>query len=114
MKHRSQMRFGGNVSDIPRLRTTSPKDWLLSKNWTARGRVQRVGAILFTALFLLAAVAAFVGGVILRAQVLGAVDGVLGQALGIAVELLPFLVACGLVFAAARLIKGVRRSFDDE
>jgi hypothetical protein len=111
MKHHSQMRFDGNLSDVPRLRTTGSKDRLLSKNWTARGRVQRVGAILFAALFLLASVAAFVGGVILRVQVLNAVNGILGQALGIAVELAPFLMACGLIFAAVRLIQGVRRSF---
>jgi hypothetical protein len=111
MKHHRQMRFSAHLQDPPRLRTTGPKDNFFSKDWTARGGVQRVGASLFATLFLLGSVALFVGGVMLRVQVSEAVDGILGQALGTAVALLPFLMACALIFVTVRLIKGVSRSF---
>jgi hypothetical protein len=102
--------FGHLQDDLPRLRTTGPKDNLFSKNWTARGGVQRVGASLFAALFLLSSVALFVGGVVVRVQISNVVDGIFGQALGTSVALLPFLMACALIFVAVRLIKGISRS----
>jgi hypothetical protein len=101
----------GHLQDTPRLNTTGPKDNCFSKDWKARGGVQRVGASLFATLFLLTSVAVFVGGLMLRAQVVYAVDGIWGHALGTAVALLPFLMACFLIFVAVRLIKGVSRSF---
>lgn len=112
MKHHSQVRFSSNLPDIPRLRTTGPKDSFFSKDWTARGVVQRVGASIFVTLLLLTSVALCAGGVVLRDQVSSAVDGIFGRVLGTAVALFPFLMACALVFFAVRLIKGIRRSFD--
>ena len=111
MKHHRQMRFSAGLSDIPRLRTTGPKDNFFSKNRRARGGVQRVGAGIFATLLLLCSVASLLAGVVLRAQVSDAVDGVLGLALGTGAALVPFLVACALIFFAVRLIKGVSRSF---
>lgn len=110
MKHHRQVRFSGNLSDIPRLRTTGPKDRLFSNDWTARGVVQRVGASIFVALLLITSVGLCTGGIMLRDQVSSAVDGILGRVLGTAAALLPFLMACALIFVAVRLIKGVSRS----
>jgi TRAP-type C4-dicarboxylate transport system permease small subunit len=110
MKHHRQVPFGGNLRDLPRLRTSGPKDNFFSKNWKARGRVQQVGASLFATLFFVSSLAMIVASAVLQAQVSNAVEGILGRVLGAAVALVPCLMACALIFFAVRLIKGVNRS----
>lgn len=105
------MRFSGHPQDTPRLPSRGPRDSLLSKDWTARGAVQRVGASIFATVLFLGSVALFVASALLRAQVSEAVTGILGQLLGFMLALLPFFIACAFTFLAIRLIRGVGRSF---
>ncbi len=112
-KHRYDrpMRFNGHLQSSPRLRSYGRKDIILSKDWRARGSVQRVGACILATVLLLGSAALFVASALLRAQVSNGVAGVLGQVLGTALALLPLFIACALTFFAGRLIKGIARSF---
>lgn len=93
-----------------RLLSYGPKDIILSKDWTARGTVQRVGASVFATILLLGSIALLLAGFLLWAQVSNAIAGTLGQMLGALLALLPFFIAYGLTFFAVRLIRGICRS----
>jgi hypothetical protein len=110
-RHDRPMRFSGHSQSSPRVRSYGRKDIILSKDWRARGSIQRVGACILATVLLLGSVALFVASALLRAQVSNGVAGVSGQVLGAAVALLPLFIACALTFFAGRLIKGVARSF---
>ena len=94
-----------------RLLSYGPEDIILSKEWTARGTVQRIGASVFATILFLGSAALLLAGLLLWAQVSNAMGGILGQMLGALLALSPFFLACGLMFFAARLIRGIYRSF---
>lgn len=110
-RHDRPMRPNGHSQSSPRLRSYGRKDIILSKDWRARGAVQRVGACILATVLLLGSAALFVASALLRAQVSNGVAGVLGQVSGTALALLPLFIACALTFFAGRLIKGIARSF---
>jgi hypothetical protein len=105
------MRFKEHPQNTPILQSRGPRDSLLSKGWTARGAIQVVGATIVAIGFLLGSVALFVASIGVRSQTAEMIGGIVGQIFGIMLAMLAFSLACGLMFHAARFLRGVARSF---
>jgi hypothetical protein len=102
------MWFSGQ--NVPILYSRSPTDGLLSKDWVARGTIQRIGATIFATGFFCGSVALFVASLLMRAQTSEIMGGVLGQIFGTVLAILAFLLACIGMFLTFRLVRGVVRS----
>ena len=105
------MRFREDPQNAPILQSRGPRDSLLSKGWTARGAIQRVGATILAIGFLLGSIALFIASIVVRAQTAEMIVGILGQVFGIMLAALAFSLACALMFLAVRFLQGVARSF---
>jgi len=109
-KAQASTRFENFTKEMPVLQSVGPKDILFSRNWIARGAIQRVGAIIISILFLLCSVALFVGSLMVKAQTSEIMGGASGQLFGITLTLLGFFLTFVMAFLAIRLLLGVGRS----
>jgi hypothetical protein len=96
---------------VPVLNGRGRKDIFGSKDWVAHGTLQRVGAIVFAAVFFCGAIGLLVAGILVRAEISQNMGGVLGQIFGIGLAILSFLVACATMLLSFRLARGIARSF---
>jgi hypothetical protein len=95
---------------VPILYGRSRKDIFGSEDWVAKGTTQRIGAIMFAAVFFCGSIALLFGGVLVRAEISQSMGGILGQVFGIGLAVLAFLVACTALLLTFRLVRGVVRS----
>lgn len=96
---------------VPVLYGRSRKDTFGSEDWVAKGTIQRIAAIMFATVFFCGSIALLFAGVLVRAEISQSTGGVLGQAFGIGLALLAFLVAGIGMLLTFRLVRGVVRSF---
>ena len=96
---------------VPVLYGRSRKDIFGSKDWVAQGTLQKVGAIIFAAVFFCSAIALPFAAILVRAEISQSTRGVWGQVFGIGLEVLAFLVAFATMLLSFRLVRGIVRSF---
>jgi hypothetical protein len=96
---------------VPILYSSDPKGRFLSKDWVARGALQRIGAIIFGTVFFCGSSGLFFSSFVTRARIADATGGVLGQIFGTILALIAFLVACVGMLLTFRIARGVVRSF---
>jgi len=83
----------------------------LSKDWIARGAIQRIGTTLIAIGFLFGSVALFVASLPVRNETSDKLGDVLGPLSGTLLAVLAFFLACAAMFLAIRLLRSVARSF---
>jgi hypothetical protein len=103
--------FRGGPENTPILRSVGPKDILLSKDWAARGAIQRAGAGILATVFLLASVVLLIASLAVRAQTSEKIGGVFGLISGMLLALLGCFLAGISMFLSMQLLRGVVRSF---
>jgi hypothetical protein len=96
---------------VPILYSTGPKDIFLSKDWIAKGAIQRIGFTIFSLIFLAGSVALFVGSWLVRAQTAEMIGGAFGQVTGTVLAVLGLFFGCVAVFLAMKMLRGIVRSF---
>ena len=82
-----------------------------TEQWTARGTIQRIGAIIFAMIFFCGSIGLFLASVVVRGRIAGETGGFLGQVFGIAFAVFAFCVGCFALLLTFRLARGVARSF---
>jgi hypothetical protein len=97
--------------NVPILYGTRRKDIFGSKDWIARGTLQRIGSIMFAAVFFCGSTALFVASPLLRDEISEMIGGVLGRIVGTGLAAFAILPACFGMFLTFRLVRGVVRSF---
>ena len=96
---------------VPILYSRSSRDIFGSKDWAAQGILQRVGAIIFAAVFFCGAIALPFAGILGKAEISRNMGGILGQVFGIGLAVFAILVALVTMLLSFRLVHGVVRSF---
>ena len=82
-----------------------------SKDWIARGAIQRIATTIIATVYLFGSVAIFVASLLVRDDTSDKLGDVLGLISGILLTLLAFFLACAGMFFAIRLLRSVVRSF---
>jgi len=96
---------------VPILSGRSRKDIFGSEDWVAQGTLQRVGAILFAAVFFCVAIALPFAAILARAEISQSTGGDWGQVFGLGLAALALLVAFAAMLLSFRLLRGIVRSF---
>ena len=96
---------------VPTLYSSHPKDRFLSRDWVARGTLERIGAIIFGTVFFCGSSGLFFASFVTRSQIADSTGGVLGQIFGTILALVAFLVACVGMLLTFRIARGIVRSF---
>lgn len=95
---------------VPIVYGRSRKGIFGSKDWVARGTLQRVGASIFAAVFFCGAIALPFAAILVRAEI-SQTRGIWGQICGIGLAALAFWVAFAAMLLSLRLVRGIVRSF---
>lgn len=96
---------------VPTLYGRSRKDIFGSKDWVAKGTLQRVGAIIFAVVFFCGAIALPFAAILARVEISQSTGGAWGQVFGTGLAALAFLVAFAAMLLSFRLVRGIVRSF---
>lgn len=96
---------------VPILYGRSRKDIFGSEAWVAKGTAQKIGAIMFAAVFFCGSIALFFAGFLVRGQIAQSMGGVLAQIFGIGLAVVAFLVGCIAMLLSIRILRGVVRSY---
>jgi len=104
------MWFRGQL--VPSLYGRSRKDIFGSKDWVAKGTLQRVGAIIFAVVFFCCAIALPFAAILARVEISQSTGGgAWGQVFGTGLAVLALLVAFATILLSFRLVRGIVRSF---
>jgi hypothetical protein len=107
----SKDRLREQLERPPILHSSGPYRGFGSKDWIARGAVQKVGTTIFGVVFLLGSVGLFFAALLVRDDTSGKMGDVMGPIARTLLALLGFSLGCSAMFFAIRLLRGVIRSF---
>lgn len=83
----------------------------LSKEWIARGAIQRIGTTIIAICYIFGSVGLFVASFLVRNETSDTLGEVLGPLSRTLLAVLAFFLACAVMFLAIRLFRSVVRSF---